>query len=536
MFRGYTMRYSKFVEIVQGIFFSVFLFAFPAIFQSAYSLIISNVDVASFPEVSFAVDVLDVQGFPVDSLTKTNFEILEDGHSVTNFRVNKVENLEDPIAFVLAIDTSGSMISGIPSALENAVAAAKNFVDSLAPNDLVAVISFSDRVSTVQEFTSNREAIYAALDSLEPSGNTALYETIVKSANQLKAHPEKGLLILLTDGKNYPDDPAFTLATAIDAAGRESMPIYPIAFGNVDFTELQRMADLTGGFLQVEPDSSTLTDAFSKVLENLRVQYLISYRSELLPDSMGHELRVNVEHGSWRLEDSTTYFPRPPVAIQVASPGGQVPFGEEVSIIASVESLAPIASVAFEVNGEPLAELYSPPYEVLWDTSRLQIGDYELRVVAVDANGLTASDITIVQGVFPPSSGSFGLIAIGVLAPLLVLLYTSTNRRKKRANADVKGKAVFAQLAGEHSGKDWLLSKGSTTFGRNASANDVPLTGRNASRFHAVVSFEKGDYVIRSVKADNPVLVNSSPVLKPIVLSNGDLIKMGDSSFRYERK
>jgi len=104
--------------------------------QQSARLAIEQVESSLFPEVDVYLSVSDVQGFPVKGLIKENFSVSEDGQSVTNFEISSVQNIQQPLAFVLLIDTSGSMAWGdTPTPLENAIAAAKSFVDTLSTQD-----------------------------------------------------------------------------------------------------------------------------------------------------------------------------------------------------------------------------------------------------------------------------------------------------------------------------------------------------------------------------------------------------------------
>jgi len=65
--------------------------------------------------------------------------------------------------------------------------------------------------------------------------------------------------------------------------------------------------------------------------------------------------------------------------------------------------------------------------------------------------------------------------------------------------------------------------------------NDIPLEGRNASRKHAVIRYERGQYVIYSQNADNPVIVNNTTVAQSHILRQGDEIQLGDTVLKYEQ-
>ena len=505
--------------------------------QTNYELSISNVDVTQFPAVQFEADILDSRGFPVSGLTAANFQIFEDSNQVNTFNLTSEQDLDEPIAFVIAIDTSGSMSGPEPSPLANSVQAAKDFIQTLSSNDVVAILAFADDVSVVQDFTSDPNLLNEALDLLTPEGDTALYDAVVEATDLLKDRSEPGLLILLTDGRDTASEFAFN--TAVDAAARVLMPIYPIGFGSVDPAELEQMAELTGGFVQIEPDSTTLFDAFSNVFESLKLHYLIDFSSTLPADSQGHELKVEVNSGSWQLVDVETFFAIPPITVEVTAPETEVQLGGDVSVTASVQSIALVDRVQFEVNDSVIGEDDTPPYEAVWPTANVLIGDYTVRVTAWDANGLSAQDEITVHAVFNQFSGGALAVVAALAAIVLIVIPVSLRSRRRRIQgARLAGAAAaeLIELKGLNQGKTWKLVAQKVTLGRKADGNTITVSGRNASRFHAAIAYEQGQHIIRSIKPDNPVILNGKPVLKPTALKPGDVLRLGESQFRYQAK
>ena len=84
-------------------------------------------------------------------------------------------------------------------------------------------------------------------------------------------------------------------------------------------------------------------------------------------------------------------------------------------------------------------------------------------------------------------------------------------------------------------GQVWPLGNSQVRLGRKRDENDIPLKGLNASRRHAYISFEQGQYVIYPLSPNNPVLINNVPVVQRQVLQPGDVIRMGETTLRYEK-
>jgi hypothetical protein len=71
-----------------------------------------------------------------------------------------------------------------------------DFLSSLDSNDQVALMSFDTSVRTVQEFTADKAAAIAALNSLTPKGDTALYDAVIEATKKAgEARTERKLVI-----------------------------------------------------------------------------------------------------------------------------------------------------------------------------------------------------------------------------------------------------------------------------------------------------------------------------------------------------
>jgi Ca-activated chloride channel family protein len=139
-------------------------------------------------------------------------------------------------SIMLVTDVSGSMRATdvTPTRLNAAKAAANRFVESVPRQVNVGVLAFNGTPSVLQSPTADREAVFAAVERMQPGGRTATGDAIATAINVLKRVPGElgrrppAAIVLLSDGKSTVGrDPA----PAAAAAGRLHIPIYTVALG-----------------------------------------------------------------------------------------------------------------------------------------------------------------------------------------------------------------------------------------------------------------------------------------------------------------
>jgi pSer/pThr/pTyr-binding forkhead associated (FHA) protein len=77
-------------------------------------------------------------------------------------------------------------------------------------------------------------------------------------------------------------------------------------------------------------------------------------------------------------------------------------------------------------------------------------------------------------------------------------------------------------------GKTFLLEKVETTLGRDLS-NDIVINDSEASRRHARIFLQGGNYIIEDLGSTNGTSVNGQRLMGPYVLRPGELIMFGES-------
>ena len=77
------------------------------------------------------------------------------------------------------------------------------------------------------------------------------------------------------------------------------------------------------------------------------------------------------------------------------------------------------------------------------------------------------------------------------------------------------------------------LSKPNVNLGR-ATSNDVTIDNATISRQHAVIKLEQNEFRIYDLGSSNGTFVNDQRVVEPVVLQDGDNVRLGEVAFIYK--
>ena len=170
--------------------------------------------------VRVPVSVLDKVGQPVMGLQGEDFQVSEDGKRQ---KVTLFSGERRPLRIAMALDVSGSMDNKIRQVEE----ALRHFIDLLEPADEILVITFSDQVRVVQDFTSDRDLLARVLDNLEPAGSTAFYDAAYLAIQRVAKVPaESKAVVLVTDGVDTASRTSF--ADLRELARRTEVPVFSL--------------------------------------------------------------------------------------------------------------------------------------------------------------------------------------------------------------------------------------------------------------------------------------------------------------------
>ena len=150
--------------------------------QDISTIEVAQVDNSKYPEVTLYVRILDTNGNKVNNLTQDQFSIIEDGKPVEVVGFSSSNSLS--ISTIMLIDVSSSM--GNYGKIEGAKEAAVAFVELMRGNDQLALVAFNHEYSLVQDFTSDKDRLQNAIQSLNAYGNTAWYDAVISASTKVE--------------------------------------------------------------------------------------------------------------------------------------------------------------------------------------------------------------------------------------------------------------------------------------------------------------------------------------------------------------
>jgi len=244
--------------------------------------------------VNLDVRVVDRNNRTIGTLSQNDFKVFEDNQPQA---IEFFSKSEVPTNYSLVIDNSGSLRSQLDKVIE----AGKIMVNANRADDETSVIRFVDssKVEVKQDFTSNKEDIFYALDNLYvEGGQTAIIDAVylaVQSVDEYKKSSaanerKRRAIVVVSDGE---DRNSFYNETQLFQLLREAdVQIYTIGFVNELDADgslirkspqkkakafLERLASETGGKSYFPNTVGELNGIAQNISTELRTQYSIGY-------------------------------------------------------------------------------------------------------------------------------------------------------------------------------------------------------------------------------------------------------------------
>jgi len=282
--------------------------------------------------VSVFFNVKDRHGMLIPNLTKTDFEVVEDGkpQPIKYFSADS----NQPLTIGILIDTSPSQERVLTIEQQSCV----EFLHSvLRPKDLAFLINFDSDIDLDQDFTNNVSSIARALNKLQIGGgaagggpvglgggpvpnsnprSTALYDAVYLAADEkLKNEVGRKAMIVFTDGEDVGS--RLKIREAIEAAQKADTMAYVILIADrggwyqgFGLGDMKKLAEETGGrVIEVGNNQQKLQQAFEQIQNELRSQYNIGYTpTNNKLDGSYRKIQIRAKGGDYKVQARQGYY------------------------------------------------------------------------------------------------------------------------------------------------------------------------------------------------------------------------------------
>jgi len=179
--------------------------------------------------VTVPVIAADANGTYVPDLSKEEFTIAEDG---VKQEIAFFAQISAPFNVVLMLDTSASTQENLTQIQQAAYA----FVQQLQAADRVKVISFDDKLNDLNEFTSDRNILKAAINRTRSGQGTRVYDAMTLALDSIKTIKGRKAIVIFTDGVDWYSNES-TFEGTVRWLDEEGVIVYPIRYDTRQATE-----------------------------------------------------------------------------------------------------------------------------------------------------------------------------------------------------------------------------------------------------------------------------------------------------------
>jgi hypothetical protein len=272
-----------------------------------YDLSVIRVYPDSFPNVSVIFQAQNELGMPIWQLSPDELTVTENGVDCEILLIRNISN-QIPVNIGLVLDASGSMGDATEGVLE---LYGDNWLDSVnvhyaeggyfnkpwndpldhakggiraflkeenEGHDSIHFIGFNNKVFSEVPLSASGTEIGTVLDSLMPGGGTAFYDALIASIHALTGRLSETVIVALTDGMD--GDSRATKEQAIALAQQLGFKIYVVGLGRAVVSDLQDIANETGGFFYYTNEPEQLTEIYQTIKRQIRSVYQLDYSSQ----------------------------------------------------------------------------------------------------------------------------------------------------------------------------------------------------------------------------------------------------------------
>lgn len=265
-------------------------------------------------EVNVVFTVVDKDGKFVRDLKQDQFRILDNKlppRQIMNFAAQT----DLPLQVGLLIDASNSIRDRFQFEKD---AASEFLYEIIRPKtDRAFVLAFDEQWDVTQDFTGDIDKLRTGVRVIKAGGGTAMWDAVYFACRDKLMKEQAGgsvrrAIILISDGED--NQSRVYRQEAIDMAQRAEVIIYTISTSLVERhtkgdDDLRALADATGGhaFFPVKLDD--VVTAFTDIQEELRSQYMISYRpDQFVPNGQFRPIQILTDSKKYKVRAKKGYY------------------------------------------------------------------------------------------------------------------------------------------------------------------------------------------------------------------------------------
>ena len=262
--------------------------------------------------VQLDVAVLDNKGHFVPGIPRGNFRVLEDNvpQQVTTFNTNS----DAPMTIALVIEFSNLFQRYYSQGWYETLTASYGFIQTLKPDDYVAIIAYDMRSEILSDFTTDRSKTQEAMQRLRIPGfsESNLFDALADTEQRMSNIEGRKAILLIASGRDTFSKLTFDKARKI--VQESGVPVYAISLlqalrivAEQYMGELQRM-----DFLQADNEMNTFAretggqaffprffgeypTIFQTITQALRNQYSLAYQpSNQAKDGKFRKIKVEL--------------------------------------------------------------------------------------------------------------------------------------------------------------------------------------------------------------------------------------------------
>lgn len=415
---------------------------------------------------------------------------------------------EEGITSVFLVDISGSIKAKRFDELKKTIAA---MIEKMKPLDRAALISFGEKVTVEQDFTSEKKSLLYSLQNLQAKDkrtqlNQGLLRGLELARMKREDLPRRRIIILCSDGID--DMPGGATTDEVrEALTLDPVPVYSIFFDADSMSKASRDAAFkaigefsrrSGGQV-FDAKSSAFSDVFNSISASLNESLVLKIDlGEMKPDGTAKRIEIAYTDGEKSLYDG--------ISVRLTPKGGQD---------AESAPKEPLSADVAGAGGEPAENWLQQWKYPLAAGAAVFLGGLLFFIIQKKKKQALVKD----QEVKPQEKATVQMprvsptVSVPVVPTMKIeLIVTGTTAPGEKFTAKVSDRLVLGRNAGQ-------------------AVLTIPGDGTISGR-HCELVFSRGKLFVADLQSTNGTMVNGVPVRGEFPLNDGDRLTLGKTEMR----